>query len=96
MSNKKIRIGHRDAEIRVRSVRFTPKGFDKMAKIIFAIFGYSGESGVLPGCSQSDLRMISERPRKCRIVPTFHEQIQIAPTFHEKIQIAPTFHEKIY
>ena len=52
---KKIKIGPRDVEIRVRSVRFTLKGFDKMVKIIFAIFGYSGEAGVVPGCSQSDL-----------------------------------------
>ena len=35
---KKIKIGPRDAEIRVRSVRFTPKGFEKKVKMNFAIF----------------------------------------------------------
>ena len=58
---KQIKIGPRGVKIRIRSVRFIPKGFDKIANIIFAIFGYSGESGVLPGCSQSDLTMIPEK-----------------------------------
>ena len=35
---KKIEIGPRDVEIRVRSVRFTPKGFEKRVKRNFAIF----------------------------------------------------------
>ena len=34
----KIKIGPRDVEIRVRSVRFTPKGFEKKVKGNFVIF----------------------------------------------------------
>ena len=37
-TNKKIKIGPRDAEIRVRSVRFTPRGVEKKVKGNFAIF----------------------------------------------------------
>ena len=36
--NLEIEIGPRDVEIRVRSVRFTPKGFEKRVKMNFAIF----------------------------------------------------------
>ena len=35
---KKNEIGPRDVEIRVRSVRFTPKGFEKKVKGNFVIF----------------------------------------------------------
>ena len=35
---EKVKIGPRDVEIRVRSVRFTPKGFEKKVKGNFVIF----------------------------------------------------------
>ena len=50
---KKIEIGFRDVEIRVRSVRFTPKGSDNNSKKKNPIFGYEGA-----GCSQDVPRVI--------------------------------------
>ena len=62
---KEIKIGHRDVEIRVRSVRFTlylQRVGPKLEKKIR--FSVEGESSVLPGCSQSDLKMILEMTQK--------------------------------
>ena len=38
LRQKKIKIGLRDVEIRVRSVRFAPRGLEKKVKRIFLIF----------------------------------------------------------
>ena len=56
LGTTKIKIGPRDVEILIRSMRFTPKGFDKMAKPIFFDF----RSKVSPECSQDAPRVISE------------------------------------
>ena len=47
--HKRFKSGRRDAEIQVRSVRFTPEGFDKIAKIVFATFGYECTDRLLCG-----------------------------------------------
>ena len=39
-ATKKIKIGLRDVEIRVLSVRFTPRGFEKKLKGNFVIFRF--------------------------------------------------------
>ena len=48
-AKKKVEIGPRDVEIRVRSVRFAPSGLEKKVKGNFAFFSVCGDLGVVAG-----------------------------------------------